>query len=78
MTTVLSEKGQIVLPLALRKRMHLKKGEDFEVRTEDDDTIILRRIFKPANHGLLNLLMTCPFSFELPSRDKDDSLPLSL
>ena len=78
MTTVLSEKGQIVLPSAIRKRLQLKAGEDFEVENSGCHTIILRRISKPANHGLVDLLMACPFPFEVPSREKDDTAPLVL
>lgn len=78
MTTVLSQKGQIVLPSALRQQLHLKAGDDFEVFAEDDDTITLRRITQPPNRGLVGLLLACPAPFEIPHRDKDDSEPLSL
>ncbi|HLB33209.1 MAG: transcriptional regulator/antitoxin, MazE [Verrucomicrobia bacterium RIFCSPHIGHO2_12_FULL_41_10] len=78
MTTVLSEKGQIVLPSAIRKRLQLKTGEDFEVENKGDHMIILRRISRPANQGLVDLLTSCPFPFEVPPREKDDTAPLSL
>ncbi|MBN8421002.1 MAG: AbrB/MazE/SpoVT family DNA-binding domain-containing protein [Verrucomicrobia bacterium] len=78
MTTVLSQKGQIVLPGAVREKMHLHAGDDFEVCVEDEDTITLRRITQPANRGLVDLLLACPASFEIPSRDKDDSEPPEL
>lgn len=44
MTTVLSRKGQIVLPSAVREQMHLERGQDFEVFIDDEDTITLCRI----------------------------------
>ncbi len=78
MTTVLSEKGQIVLPGAVRQKMRLTAGDDFEVFIEDEDTITLRRITHPANQGLVDLLLACPAMFEMPVRDPDDSEPLTL
>ncbi len=76
MTTVLSQKGQIVLPSAVRQQMHLKPGQDFEVIIDDEDTILLRRVSRPPNHGLIDLLQACPYPFELPPRVKD--LPRSI
>lgn len=77
MTTVLSQKGQIVLPGAIRDQLQLQAGDDFEVTVEDDDTITLRRINQPANRGLVDLLLACPSPFEIPERGKDDSKPLA-
>ena len=76
MTTILSQKGQIVLPGAIREQLHLQAGDDFEVTIEDEDTITLRRIAQPVNRGLVDLLLACPASFEIPAREKDDSKPL--
>ena len=75
MTTVLSQKGQIVLPGSVRKRLNLLPGDDFEIVVEDDDTVTLRRVAHPANRGLVDLLLACPAPFELPPRDTDDSPP---
>ena len=77
MTTVLSQKGQIVLPGVVRDQLHLQAGDDFEVTVEDEDTITLRRISHPANRGLVDLLLSCPASFEIPEREKDDTAPLT-
>jgi AbrB family looped-hinge helix DNA binding protein len=71
MTTVLSHKGQIVLPSAVRKQMHLEPGQDFEVFVDDEDTILLRRISSPPNHDLIDLLQACPYPFEVPPRAND-------
>lgn len=49
MTTVLSKKGQVVLPDAVRQRMHLHPGDDFEVSIEDENTLTLRRITQPLS-----------------------------
>ena len=73
MTTVLSQKGQIVLPGSIRQRLQLRPGDDFEVMVEDDDTITLRRVRQPANRGLVDLLLACPSPFEIPERDTDDT-----
>jgi AbrB family looped-hinge helix DNA binding protein len=78
MTTVLSQKGQIVLPSPVRERLHLEAGQDFEVLIEDEDTILLRRISRQPNHGLIDLLQACPYPFEVPPRAKDVSRTISL
>ena len=78
MTTVLSQKGQIVLPSAVREQMHLEPGQDFEVLIDDEDTITLRRINRPPNRGLVDHLLACPYPFEIPPRAKDSTSPPSL
>ena len=78
MTTVLSQKGQIVLPSAVREQMHLEPGQDFEVFIDDEDTIILRRINRPPNSGLVDHLLACPYPLEIPPRAKDSTRPISL
>ena len=78
MTTVLSQKGQLVLPIPVRKRLHLSPGDDFEIAIEDEDTITLRRVSHPANRGLVDLLLACPSPFAIPARETDDSEPLAL
>lgn len=78
MTTVLSQKGQIVLPSAVREQMNLEPGQDFEVLIDDEDTITLRRINRPPNHGLVDHLLACPHPFEIPARAKDSTRPIAL
>lgn len=73
MTTVLSQKGQIILPAAMREQLNLNPGDDFEVGIEDEETITLRRISKPANRGLIDCLHACPSIIEIPARAKDDT-----
>ncbi len=73
MTTVLSQKGQIVLPVPVRQQLGLSAGDDFEVVVEDEDTITLRRVARPANRGLVDLLLACPAPFEVPARQSDSS-----
>ena len=78
MTTVLSKKGQIVLPSAVREQLHLEPGQDFEVLVDDEDTILLRRISRRPNEGLVDHLLACPYPFEVPPRSKDPVRPISL
>ncbi len=78
MTTVLSQKGQIALPSAVRERLRLEPGQDFEVMIEDENTILLRRISRRPNEGLVDHLLSCPYPFELPSRVKDDTRTIEL
>ena len=77
-TTVLSQKGQIVLPVPVRQQLGLSAGDDFEVVIEDEDTITLRRVSQPANRGLVDLLLACPAPFEVPARESDDTAALEL
>jgi len=78
LTTILSQKGQIVLPSAVREQMHLEPGQDFEVFIDDEDTITLRRINRPPNHGLVDHLLACPYPLEIPPRAKDFTRSVSL
>ena len=71
MTTVLSKKGQIVLPAEIREKLGLKPGDDFEVTVDDDETIKLRRVSKPPNTGLVGHIFSCPHPFEVPEREQD-------
>ena len=66
----------MVLPSAVRQQMHLEPEQDFEVIIDDEDSILLRRVSRPPNHGLIDLLQTCPYPFKLPPRTKD--LPRSI
>ena len=78
MTTMLSEKGEMVLPAPLCEQLHLVPGDDFEVAVEDEETITLRRISTPVNRGLVGLLLARPAPFEVPPRERDDTQPPAL
>ena len=45
--TILSSKGQVVLPQAIRRKLHLIEGERFIVMG-DKDTVILKKIERPV------------------------------
>ena len=53
--TRLSSKGQVVLPLAIRHRLHLANGEKFAVVGEQD-TVILKKITAPPLNEIRRLL----------------------
>jgi len=55
MKTKIGQRGQIVLPKAIRTSLRIRLGADFEVMAdeEDADLILLRRIRSDANAGLV-------------------------
>ena len=53
--TRLSSKGQVVLPLAVRRKLHLSSGAKFAVLGEGD-TVILKRIALPPLSEIKKLL----------------------
>ncbi len=54
-TTRLSSKGQVVLPLAIRRKLHLSNGAKFAVVGEGD-TVILKKITSPPLSEIRRLL----------------------
>ena len=77
MTTVLSQKGQLVLPASVRERLELRPGDDFEIFIEDDDTILVKRVSRPPNSGLVDLLLSAPGELDIPARSRyTPALPL--
>ena len=53
--TKLSSKGQVVLPQAIRQKLHLGEGEKFMVFC-DKDTVILKKIERPVIERFKELL----------------------
>lgn len=70
MTTVLAQKGQIVIPKSIRDQMNLEAGDDFEVYLLDGE-IVLRPLRKTRNQGLANVLLNPPGKLEIPERDQE-------
>ena len=58
--TVVSTKGQVVLPAELRKQDDVKPGEEFEVERIDRGEYQLKRLPRRRNAGLIKLLLACP------------------
>ncbi len=82
MTTNMGQRGQLVIPKAIRTSRQLQPGDDFEVIVDADDLdlIMLRRIRPRANAGLVEHLAACPHKSPLPAierpRDAMRHLPL--
>jgi AbrB family looped-hinge helix DNA binding protein len=67
MTAKASTKGQIVLPQKLRDKHGIRPGDTFEfVEGDDPDVIVMRKISRRPNAGLVDALLTCPHRFEVP------------
>lgn len=60
MTTVLSSKGQIVLPAELRQRDRIRVGQRFEVERVEQGQYLLKRQAAAVNSGLVDWLLACP------------------
>jgi AbrB family looped-hinge helix DNA binding protein len=76
MRTVVSSKGQIVLPAELRQRDHIVPGQQFEIERLDAGHYMLKKQEAPANAGLLDWLLSCPVKgwFEPIASESTDTL----
>ena len=60
MKTSMSTKGQIVLPAELRAQDRLHPGQEFEIERVESGAYLLRKIDRPGQPGLVDLLLACP------------------
>src|SRR5262249_38085145 len=60
MITLISSKGQIVLPAELRRRDGIEPGQEFEIERVNAGEYLLTRRQAPANQGLVDWLLACP------------------
>lgn len=60
MKTIVSSKGQIVLPSELRHLDSIKPGQEFEVERLDRGDYRLIRRAAPPNDGAVDWLLSCP------------------
>lgn len=60
MTTMVSTKGQIILPAKFRQQDGIEAGQEFEVeRIDRGEYRLVRRQPRP-NEGLVDWLLACP------------------
>ena len=60
MTTLVSTKGQIILPAEIRRLDGIEPGQEFEIeRIERGEYRLVRRQPRP-NEGLVDWLLDCP------------------
>ena len=76
MTTMLSTKGQVVLPSRIRRLDRLRGGESFDIERLDSGKYLLTLNSPPANQGLVDLLSSCPAQgwFEPIQSESTDTL----
>ena len=60
MQTVISSKGQIVLPAELRRQDDIRPGQAFQVERIDRGEYRLLADDPPRNQGLVDKLLACP------------------
>ena len=60
MHTVISSKGQVVLPATLRQRDRITAGQKFDIERLDAGQYLLKRQPVQDNAGLVDLLLACP------------------
>lgn len=74
MQTIVSSKGQVVLPAVLRERDRIAAGQKFDIERLEAGEYLLKRRPVPDNEGLVDWLLACPEKdwFEsLPSESTD-------
>jgi len=60
MQTVVSSKGQLVLPAEIRRADHIEPGQRFEVERKDAGIYLLTRVAPKPNAGFVDWLRSCP------------------
>jgi AbrB family looped-hinge helix DNA binding protein len=76
MNTVVSSKGQIVLPAELRERDSIVAGQRFEIERVKAGQYLLKKQAGPKNAGLVDWLLACPEKdwFQPVPSDSTDTL----
>jgi bifunctional DNA-binding transcriptional regulator/antitoxin component of YhaV-PrlF toxin-antitoxin module len=58
--TVVSSKGQVVLPIEIRTRDRIVAGQKFEIERLDVGEYLLKRQEYGTNEGVVEWLLECP------------------
>ena len=59
MTTILSSKGQIVIPADIRQRHNLRAGDELLIE-ERDDEVVLKKARRKRRKTLVQWMLDCP------------------
>jgi len=75
-TTIVSSKGQIVLPAELRRRDRIEVGQEFDIERIDRGEYRLVRRHPSTSEGTVDWLLACPAKgyFTPIDSDSTDSL----
>ncbi len=60
MRTVISSKGQIVLPAELRAQDRIAAGQRFEIERLEEGQYLLKKEKRRNNQGVVDWLLACP------------------
>jgi AbrB family looped-hinge helix DNA binding protein len=60
MKTVVSTKGQIIIPIELRTEDSISPGDSFEIQKVRSGEYLIRRVREAPNKGLTDWLLSCP------------------
>jgi len=74
MRTSISSKGQIVLPVEIRRQDGVESGQEFDVERIDRGEYRLKRIERRRNQGLVQLLLACPVKGWFQPIDRSESI----
>ncbi len=70
MKTIISSKGQFVLPATIRQQDGIQPGQEFEIQRIDQGEYLLKRTNRRRNEGLVQLLLACPVKGWFPPADR--------
>ncbi|TMQ11256.1 MAG: AbrB/MazE/SpoVT family DNA-binding domain-containing protein [Deltaproteobacteria bacterium] len=72
LTAKASTKGQIVLPRQLREKYQVRTGDTFEfIEGDEPNVIIMRKLTRHPNEGLVDALLASPHRFEVPAPKRE-------